>query len=463
MVQEQTGGSVTDHLHETMTTQINDQAAATADGGNRLLEDGARPAAFALVHSGRKEREGALRETRPAVALSATKQSTGKSALQGPNLPDPNDGGSGDSFSPNATAWYNAVGNPRYMPQEEIGNGGIKTKRKLGSADYSFAAPVLSLDGRGLGVNLTLTYNSRLWNKDDTMQFNYSKGWPAAGWTFGYGRILENYDDTATGNQKGNGDANRPGNSLLIQPDGTRIHLNQRLYDQPPLVSHLPGRLLSETVVPKNLYYPDGTKISYVYVNNRLPPNFIQTRNGDQFTISYRTYTSTFRFRWAIDQIQDTLGRYIKFHYYGDTGYNVGTGKPQSALASVTAPDQITGQDRVLVQLEYQDVNLSYNFANPPPANSVPSTLTVVRKIYYPATGRGYLFDDFSSYGMARKISMRKDMNTPATPDGTEIAYTYYDYPLNSTESGQLNDAPKYTHRHEWRPIQDRPYRPPIT
>ncbi len=203
----------------------------------------------------------------------------------------------------------------------------------------------------------------------------------------------------------------------------------------------------------KNLNYPDGTKVNYVYINNRLLPNVLQTRNGDQITISYRTRTEAFKFRWAIDQVQDTLGRLITVHYYGDYGYDAGTGKPQSALAAVTAPDQITGQERVLVKLEYENVDLHYNFSPAPAENSVPPMLTVLRKIYYPATGRGYLFEEFSSYGMARKISMRKDMNDPSYPggtDGTPIAYTYYDYPLNDIESGQLNDAPKYTERHEW-------------
>lgn len=446
--QENNAGLETDRLNEGASTRISERLTTTADGKTRMLKNIARPAAFSLGNSGRRERKVTLRDARPAAAFTATQKRGDRPPLHVLNLPEPIDGDSGDSFSPSAAAWYNVVGNPRYMPQEEIGNGGVQTKRKLGSYDYSFTAPVLSLGGRGVGVNLALTYNSRLWNKEtDSMQFNYNKGWPAAGWTFGYGRIIENYDNTATGDKSGFGHLNAPGNYLLIQPDGTRIHLAQREDTTIQRWYHISvdGSYLKLSP-QKNLLYPDGAKVSYVYLNNRLLPNFIQTRNGDRITISYRQRTAAFRFRWAIDQIQDTLGRLTTFHYYGDAGYNVGTGKPQSALAAVTAPDQLSGLDRVLMQLEYQDIALSYNFVIPPPADSVPSTLTVVRKIYYPATGRGYLFDLFSSYGMARKISMRKDMNNPSTPDGTEIAYTYYDY----DDSGQLNDAPKYTHRHEW-------------
>jgi hypothetical protein len=72
----------------------------------------------------------------------------------------------------------------------------------------------------------------------------------------------------------------------------------------------------------------------------------------------------------------------------------------------------------------------------------------VVRRIYWPATGRGYVFPDYNSYGMARKVSMRIGMT--ATGDGTEVAYTRYDYPDVSTQVGGLNDSPQFTHRFEW-------------
>ena len=57
-------------------------------------------------------------------------------------------------------------------------------------------------------------------------------------------------------------------------------------------------------------------------------------------------------------------------------------------------------------------------------APSNDSTLSVVKRIYYPQTGRGYLFLDYSTYGMARRVSIRKDMTGAGgtITDGTEIA-----------------------------------------
>src|SRR5262249_34730443 len=162
-------------------------------------------------------------------------------------------------------------------------------------------------------------------------------------------------------------------------------------------------------------------------------------------------------YRWAIDYITDTLGRVIQFKYYGDTGYATGTGKPDDALAAILAPTLGGSGTRTLVQFEYQDITLKYDFGTMTvvtPGNN--STLTVLRKIYYPQTGRGYLFLDYSTYGIARKISVRKDMTGAGgvSTDGTETAYTTYNYttidpadPYGRNQSGSLNDSPQYTQR----------------
>jgi hypothetical protein len=127
------------------------------------------------------------------------------------------------------------------------------------------------------------------------------------------------------------------------------------------------------------------------------------------------------------------LGRVIQFHYYGDTGYPAddANGKTTNALATITTPNFGSGT-RTLLQLYYQNITLQYNFSVPVDQNNSPasgSTLTVMKRIYYPATGTGYLFPDYSSYGMIRYISIRNNMTGAGgtVTDGTEIAYTKYD------------------------------------
>ncbi len=360
------------------------------------------------------------------------------------------DGDGSDTFSPAATNYNNAIGSPRFAAQLDSEASAIKTRKVLGSYNYVLGIPVLSLPGRGLGVNLALVYNSQLWTEDfGQMTFNYNKGWPAAGWSFGYGRLIENYDSTRTGNGSGSSQSNSPGNRLLIQPDGTRVHLQQSwdFVGQEWDFNSTDGTFLHLSMSNNRLKYPDGTVVKYQDTNNRLLPVWIRTRNGDKVTIAYKPYnSSTFKFRWAIDNINDSLGRVIQFNYDPSTG----------ALVSVTAPDE-NGNPRQLVQIDYQTITLSYNFTGGltvvAPSNN---QLMVVRRIYQPQTGRGYLFSQYSSYGCARRISMNIGMTTSS--DGTETAYTRYNYSTATAmysgdpdvQTGALNDAPQYTQRKEW-------------
>jgi RHS repeat-associated protein len=375
------------------------------------------------------------------------------------------DGDGADGFAAQATTFNNAVGNKRFGPQEQVQGSAAKTRKNLGSYNYQFVAPVLAFGGRGIGTNLALAFNSRLWTTDaGAMRFNYDKGWPAAGWRIGFGRIIKNYDNTATGDKSGLGTGNASGNFLLIQPDGTRIHLQQTWVSAEGVWMHdsNDGSFLHLTYQNK-LKYPDGTHIKYETVNNRLLPTSIKTRNGDLITIAYRPYNSTtFKYRWALDYVYDSLGRYVRFKYYSDAGYPADppNGKPDDALAAVTAPEFAGGSSqREMVRIEYQDITLKHDFSVPvtDPANN--SILTVLKRIYYPQTGRGYLMTDYSTYGMPRRISTRKDMTGAGgtITDGTEIAYTKYDYttidpadPYGRHQSGHLNDSPQYTEQREW-------------
>ena len=83
----------------------------------------------------------------------------------------------------------NAVGSPRLAAVEKAAGSGIGATHNPGSANYSFAAPVLALGGRESGLNLAMVFNSQLWQKDvdpstgaSKTLFDYGKGWPAPGW-----------------------------------------------------------------------------------------------------------------------------------------------------------------------------------------------------------------------------------------------------------------------------------------
>lgn len=403
---------------------------------------------------------------RPTLAFTASSsRDKGKSGLRLTSaFRIPSNSGAGvffqgenpDIYFSQATAINNVVGSPRFSPVEEVQVNSIKTKNNLGSSNYRFIAPALGLGGRGIDVNVKLSCNAQLWGKESgnptKMIFDYNKLGPAPGWSAGYGRLIPNYDNTLTGDGSSVGQSNAPGNYLWIGPDGTRVQLTQQYDPVAQKWNHTSADGLFTSFNPRsqNLRYSDGTFVTYFSVNNRLLPIKIRNTNGDQITIDYRQYSSsTFPNRFAINKITDSLGRIVQFYYYGDAQYPSG---PLAKLAAITAPDQ-GSSTRTMIRIEYQTVTLQYDFQSAyvidGPANNTP--LTVVSRVYYPATGRGYLFLDYSSYGMCRYISARKDMTGPSgIVDGTEIAYTKYNFVDISTQVGHLNDSPQYTERREW-------------
>ena len=354
-----------------------------------------------------------------------------------------------------ATHFRNAVGNPRFSTN-------------LGSSNYQFDAPVVSVGGRGVGAGIGMTLNSRVWNVNDgRLTFNYVGAYPAPGWSMGYGKIIRNYNATATGDRSGVGSGNSPGDYLLVAGDGTRIRLAAK-YDATI------GRWLHESDDGSFLQFdprtgemrrPDGSRTIYSSVNGCLLPTAMIGANGGAITMTYRDYCEgagcvrVFRHRTALSAVRDPLGRYVTFHYYGDGDYPTGAGRPAGELAAIKAPD-MDGLQQEVIRVEYQAITLKYDFGGAvvdAPANN--SQIQVVRRIYYPQTGRGFLFLDYSSYGMPRKISSRMGMTGTggAITDGVEIAYTTYNYttidpsdPYGRNQVGSLSDFPQFTRREEW-------------
>ncbi|MBV9209148.1 MAG: hypothetical protein JOZ52_00890, partial [Acidobacteria bacterium] len=80
-----------------------------------------------------------------------------------------------------------------------------------GSGNFQASAPVLELPGRGIELQLRLTYNSALWNESGTeITYDIDHDWPAPGWSLGFGRLI-------TMGSSG---------SMLVDADGTRHGFN---------------------------------------------------------------------------------------------------------------------------------------------------------------------------------------------------------------------------------------------
>jgi RHS repeat-associated protein len=309
-----------------------------------------------------------------------------------------------------------------------------QTTEKPGSANFSFSVPVAELPGRGLDVDLSLYYNSRIWNKSTTsssstrMTYNVNGSAPAPGFNLGYGMIkivrVDEYEYEY----------------ILSGPDGSRHEFVWHTDSYRPTDGSFISLSFDSGSNPIATF-PDGSQI--LYGCNGTYPSKITDRNGNYILISYVSNNGP-----KIDTIQDSLGRYITF-YYASNG----------DLVTVTAPG-LTGQsDRQTIRFYYADitVNQSNLFASGI-LKSAPTTAHVISYIYLPnatESGDAHLGwrYDYSAYGMIYQITQFRGMTVSSTStsstgsvstEGSTAALTTYNYP---TTASSLTNVPTYTQR----------------
>jgi YD repeat-containing protein len=326
-----------------------------------------------------------------------------------------------------------------------------------GNGNYLLAIPLLDLPGRGLGISLSLYYNSLLWQSttSGTFVFDHDWDWPAPGWSLGYGKI---YPAGSSGFIIQDADATRHlcvGSwTLDLQWWDIIIIFNGKTND---------GTLLDCSITlsgnPESPFksgrvsYPDGAVVDYETGDahgGALYPNRITDRNGNYVSIAYELFGARSGLGPNIASITDTLGRVVDFNY--DSILN---------LTSISAPG-IDGRPRTIVRLHYSQLQLYYDFIG-----SGSGSGGIVRPgegefqgidaIYFPGDGSGYWFgdpDSYSTYGMIAKVSRRRAMSfTPgaqANDQGSISAGVMtdervYNYPNATVHGPALSDAPNYT------------------
>lgn len=337
-------------------------------------------------------------------------------------------------------------------PRNLVGSPGnrITDGTRLGTvmpegSNLSLAIPIIGLSGRGVGAGLTLHYDSRVWSRRNaSLAFDGTNGWPAPGFTLGFGRIVV-YDVGLGGNPNCK--------FMLIEPDGTRRYLGSGTW--------LGGSSSPETTDGSHIvyvgngpsggtvWYTDGTSVNISPVNNQLLATRITDSNGNFIQIAYMPECieeggQTICGRYpavAIDYVTDTLGRVIDFNY-----------DPNGKLTSITAPDfGGTSQNpmtRTVAQFDYQDFWPSTSFSGLT-VERLPQTNRAIKHVYFPATSTGYRMT-YSQYGMIYNFSMRRDMSLGGWPvsiqSGVESANMTLNYP---TAPASLTGAPAFTQRIE--------------
>ncbi|HET8783921.1 MAG TPA: hypothetical protein VFM63_16025, partial [Pyrinomonadaceae bacterium] len=314
------------------------------------------------------------------------------------------------------------VGDPPATPVDEgAGNG-----------NFQFSAPVLQLAGRGINVNLSLTYNAHLWHKAGTnITYDIDRGWPAPGWSFGFGKLADIGD----------------GGSIVVEADGTRHGFNGTA-SGPASNSSFSGRtndgsFIDYACVRNNgiiifgsATLPDGTRVHYgAPGDGAVYPTTIIDPNGNYINVTYRNNAGP-----QIDTITDTMGRVINFHYDSN-----------NLLTAVTAPPFSGSTPRTLVRLHYQQQLINPGFSGVTTLVRPPSTRWLIDAIYYPGTSTGYWFGDTDSflanYGMMAKVEEHRGMahsSSGLTDMGTVTAGTMTDRETYSWQTTASN-APTYS------------------
>lgn len=325
----------------------------------------------------------------------------------------------------------NLVGSPRNRIMASSAIGPVLPE----SNNFEFSVPLYGLSGRGLSLDLGLSYNSRIWSRHGSaVTFNAINSWPYIGFTLSFGRIVTYGTPLAT-------------KFLLVESDGTLRYLGSGPGGTATTYQTNDGSHITYvgTVGGGTLYYNNGTQKTVTYTNNRLLVTRVMDANGNYVQIAYKSQpapacgtSAGFQWNQAIDTVTDTLGRITQFHY--DTCNN---------LISIEAPGYggtaMSPVTETVVRFDYQMATASTSFSGVTTENVPSGPVAQLRRIYFPATGTGYKFT-YSAYGMVSTVSLRKDMSYSPTlgaiSDGNEKAYVSFNYPASAAS---LTDAPSFS------------------
>ncbi len=335
--------------------------------------------------------------------------------------------------------WYtaddpvNAVGFPAgSSPDAGAGNG-----------NFRFAAPVISLAGRGIDVNLSLFYNSRLWNKSGTvLKYDSDMGFPGPGWSIGFGKMIYMGGTggcmiaTANGTRR-----SHTGSNWTYSSGSTYLHTYTGATSDGSFIDYSCGysSTTGGTSLSGYARLANGTTIEYSSPSanyNQVYPTKITDAQGNYILITYKNNQGP-----RIDTVTDTLARVISFNY--DT---------EGRLFRIRGPGY-NGTTRTYVNLNYKQLTLDYEFASGLTTDTATDTPWVIKSIHYPVSNLGYWFgdnDSYSSYGMIAKIISDRGMaysamppNSPGTiSKGTSIRTEEYNYTLEKVST--LTDSPGY-------------------
>lgn len=343
-------------------------------------------------------------------------------------------------------------------PRNQRGNTPGKPKE---NSNYNIAAPIMSLAGRGMDLDLGLTYNSRVWSKlGQDVSYDLDRDWVAPGWTLGFGKVINmvtggivqvdadgtrrffSGTSTVSGSNVVFEGLSADGSFIKTKTDTSGINLQTGIcYYNPSTFIKYPNGV---TIWYSRWSQPNSAGCFTPASAITMAPKTITDRNGNRIDIIYwdEPLPNEPQGRW-IKNIVDTLGRIYTFNYTLVNG--------RYLLSDITGPGlrDINGSvvPRTFVRFAYKDHTIAYNFSGLTP-HVRDATVKVLSAIYYPESQSGYWFgdtDSYSPYGMIRKVQEQKSMSYSlqnGVTAGQTTRQRTYSYPTDTLSA--LNDIPTF-------------------
>ncbi|HEV8371030.1 MAG TPA: hypothetical protein VGQ39_23990, partial [Pyrinomonadaceae bacterium] len=295
---------------------------------------------------------------------------------------------------------------PRLDPPNETGDPGVNP----GSQNINWSVPLVGLPGRGLDLNLALTYNSLAWIKSSdggAMMFDPDHGFPSPGFRLRFPIIQSAFYNSNV----------NVWSYMLVNSSGGRSEMRQvgstNTYEAADssytkMVDHGNGTA--------TVWLRDGTQMSFDAWNGEFRCNKIKDRNGNFISV---TYTAA----GFIDTVTDTLGRQVVFNY--DAYYRL-----------ISISQVRTGLVDTLVTFGYDNASFSPSFPGFNVFAPTTSTIPVLTQVGF-ADGTRYNFE-YTTFGQVNKIRRHE-------ADNRLLSYVRY-----NLETGAQSDCPRFSEQLVW-------------
>ena len=295
---------------------------------------------------------------------------------------------------------------PRLNPKNETGDPGIDP----GSQNINWSIPLVELPGRGVDLNLSLTYNSLVWTKSSdggAMLFDPDHGFPSPGFRLRFPIIQPLFFNSSVG----------VWSYMLVDSMGGRVELRQINATTYESADNNFTRMVDTGGGNATVWLKDGTQLKFEPSwTGELRCREIKDRNGNLIKIDYTPQSN-------IDKVTDTLGRQVVFNY--DANHRL-----------LTITQQRTGLVNVLISFGYQSVSFNPSFPGMNVISPGPGTIPVLSQVGF-ADGSRYNFE-YSTFGQVNKIRRHE-------ADNRVTAYVRY-----NMGTGPQTDCPRFSEERIW-------------